>query len=477
MRDYRQFYINGNWQSAENRDVIDVINPATEEVAGHIAAGQPSDVDAAVQAAQAAFQSFSQTNRKTRIDLLSRICEVYQKRQDDIAAAITEEMGAPGWLAGDYQAKSGYGHLKTALNVLKDFEFDKTYANHTERYEPIGVCGLITPWNWPMNQIACKLAPALATGNTVVWKPSEVAPFSAKILMEVLHEAGVPAGVVNMIHGDGPTVGSAISKHPDIAMVSFTGSTRAGIEVAKDAANSIKRVTQELGGKSANIILDDLSTEQFAKVVAGGAKALCLNSGQNCNAPSRLFVPIARQEEAEDIIKKTLEKIHVGDPTSATTFTGPVVSESQWQRIQDYLQKGLDEGARLITGGPGKPAGLNKGYYVKPTAFSDVENDMTIAREEIFGPVLTVLSYENDQAAIELANDNDYGLSGYVSGADENRVNHIANHLRAGVIHINGAMMQGTEPFGGYKHSGNGRERGETGFYEYLETKAILRKA
>ncbi len=476
MRDYRQFYINGKWQSAEDREVIKVINPATEDVAGQVAAGQPSDVDTAVKAACTAFKSFSQTDRQTRVDLLSRICEVYKKRSDDMAAAITEEMGAPQWLASDYQAKSGYGHFKTALNVLKDFQFDKTYANHTERYEPIGVCGLITPWNWPMNQIACKLAPALATGNTVVWKPSEEAPFSAQILMEVLDEAGVPAGVVNMIQGDGPTVGSAISKHPDIAMVSFTGSTRAGTEVAKDAADDIKRVTQELGGKSANIILDDLSTEQFAKAVAGGAKALCLNSGQNCNAPSRMFVPIARQQEAEDIIKKTLEKIHVGDPGSETTFSGPVVSKTQWQRIQDYLQKGVDEGARLITGGSGQPAGLDKGYYVKPTAFTDVKNDMTIAREEIFGPVLTVLTYENDDEAIELANDNAYGLSGYVSGVDEDRVNHIANNLRAGVIHINGATMQGTEPFGGYKHSGNGRERGESGFYEYLETKAILRK-
>lgn len=456
--------------------MIEVINPATEEVTGRIAAGRPSDVDAAVKAAGTAFQSFSQTDRQTRVKLLTRICEVYKKRSEDIAAAISEEMGAPKWLARDYQARSGYGHFKTALNVLKEFDFEKNYANHSERYEPIGVCGLITPWNWPMNQIACKLAPALATGNTVVWKPSEVAPFSAQILMEVLDEAGVPSGVVNMVQGDGPTVGSAISKHPDIAMVSFTGSTRAGIEVAKDAADSIKRVTQELGGKSANIILDDLSTEQFAKAVAGGAKALCLNSGQNCNAPSRMFVPISRQEEAENVIKKTLEKIHVGNPDSETTFSGPVVSKSQWQRIQDYLQKGVDEGARLITGGPGKPAGLDKGFYVKPTAFSDVENNMTIAREEIFGPVLTVLTYEDDAQAIELANDNDYGLSGYVSGADDERVNQIANNLRAGVIHINGAMMQGTEPFGGYKHSGNGRERGETGFYEYLETKAVLRK-
>ncbi|MCX7544223.1 aldehyde dehydrogenase family protein [Marinicella gelatinilytica] len=476
MRDYRQFYINGQWQSAEQRDVIDVINPATEVVAGQVAAGQSEDVDAAVKAARKAFKSFSQTDKQTRMDLLSRICEVYKERSTDIAAAITEEMGAPKWLAADHQSKSGYGHFKSALNILRDFEFVQKTDGSETRFEPIGVCGLITPWNWPMNQIGCKLAPALATGNTVVWKPSEVAPFSAQILMEVLEEAGVPAGVVNMVHGDGPTVGSAISKHPDIDMVSFTGSTQAGIEVAKDAAATIKRVTQELGGKSANIILDDLSAEQFSKAVAGGAKALCVNSGQNCNAPSRLFVPLSRQQEAEDIVKKTLEKIHVGDPGSETTFTGPVVSKTQWQRIQNHLENGVAEGARIVTGGPGYPAGLNKGFYVKPTAFSDVENDMSIAKQEIFGPVLSILTYEDDQQAIAMANDNPYGLSGYVSGNDEGRVNNIVKGLRAGVIHVNGATMQGTEPFGGYKQSGNGRERGVAGFYEYLETKAVLKK-
>lgn len=477
MREHRQFYINGQWQRAHGYDTIEVINPATEEVTGYIAAGTAKDVDVAVQSARSALASFSQTDRQTRLDLLAEICAIYKKRSADIAAAITEEMGAPKWLAADHQSKSGYGHFKSALTILRDFEFVQKTDDSETRFEPIGVCGLITPWNWPMNQIGCKLAPALATGNTVVWKPSELAPFSAQILMEVLHEAGVPAGVVNMVYGDGQTVGSAISKHPDIAMLSFTGSTRAGIEVAKDAAESIKRVTQELGGKSANIILDDLSAEDFRKAVAGGAKALCLNSGQNCNAPSRMFVPIARQQEAEEIIKKTMEKIHVGDPVSETTFTGPVVSKSQWQRIQKHLENGLAEGARLITGGPGKPAGLARGYYVKPTAFSDVENHMSIAQQEIFGPVLTLLTYESDDEAIKQANDNPYGLSGYVSGASEERVNHIVNNLRAGVIHVNGAKMQGTEPFGGYKQSGNGRERGEAGFYEYLETKAVLRKS
>lgn len=475
MRDYTQFYLSGQWQTAKNRTTLDVINPATESVVGRISLGQSEDVDQAVAAAKKAFKSYSQTTREQRIALLESICEVYKKHSDEIARAITEEMGAPHWLAGDNQAKSGYLHFKSALNILRDFVFVDLTEGSEIHYEPIGVCGLITPWNWPMNQIGCKLAPALATGNTVVWKPSEEAPLSAYLLMQVLDEAGVPAGVVNMINGDGPTVGSAISKHPDIQMVSFTGSTKAGIAVAKDAAVTIKRVTQELGGKSANIILDDLSTEQFAKAVASGAKALCVNSGQNCNAPSRMLVPLARQQEAEDVIKKTLEKIHVGDPCSETTFTGPVVSKIQWQRIQQHLETGLAEGARLITGGPGKPAGLDKGFYVKPTAFSDVTNDMSIARQEIFGPVLCLLTYEDDEQAIEIANDNPYGLSGYVSGQDETRVNKIAKALQAGMVHINGAPMQRSEPFGGYKQSGNGRERGVPGFYEYLETKVVLR--
>jgi aldehyde dehydrogenase (NAD+) len=474
MRDYTNFYINGQWHTPENRETLAVINPANEQVAGQISMGTKADVDAAVKAAQAAFVSFSQTSKQERLDLLQAIAAEYKKRSAEIAAAITEEMGAPQWLSESNQAAAGYLHFKSAIQILQDFEFEFKQETSLIRKEPIGVCGFITPWNWPVNQIGCKLAPALATGCTVVWKPSEVAPFSAYLLMQVLHDAGVPKGVVNMINGDGPVVGSAISSHPDIQMVSFTGSTRAGIAVAKDAATSIKRVTQELGGKSANIILDDLSTEAFAKAVAGGVKTMCVNSGQNCNAPSRMFVPESRLNEAEAVVKKTMEKLNVGAPNDELTFLGPVVSKLQWDRIQKLIQQGMDEGTEILVGGLGKPVGLSQGFYVKPTAFTRVRNDMQVARNEIFGPVLCLLPYASDELAIEMANDNDYGLSGYVSGADSDRVNHVANQLRAGMIHINGAQMDRTAPFGGYKHSGNGRERGPQGFEEFLETKALL---
>jgi aldehyde dehydrogenase (NAD+) len=474
MRDYINFYIDGQWVIPENRDKLEVINPATEKVAGQISLGTASDVDLAVQAASEAFQSFSQTSKQERLELLNAICAEYKKKSTEIAAAITEEMGAPKWLSESNQAASGYLHFKSAIKVLEDFEFEFQQDTALIRKEPIGVCGFITPWNWPVNQIGCKLAPALATGSTVVWKPSEVAPFSAYLLMQVLHDAGVPKGVVNMINGDGPTVGSAISSHPDIHMVSFTGSTRAGIAVAQDAAPSIKRVTQELGGKSANIILDDLSEEAFGKAVAGGVKTMCVNTGQNCNAPSRMLVPQQRMTEAEQIVAKTMQKIKVGQPDDEQTFAGPVVSQVQWDRIQNLMQQGIDEGAKVLTGGLGKPDGLEVGYYVKPTAFTEVNNDMNIARNEIFGPVLCLIPYASDEEAIQLANDNDYGLSGYVSGADQDRVNQVAGQLRAGMIHLNGAQMDRTAPFGGYKHSGNGRERGPQGFAEFLETKAIL---
>ncbi|TDR20594.1 aldehyde dehydrogenase family protein [Marinicella litoralis] len=474
MRDYLNFYLNGQWVKPESRETLEVINPATEQVAGHISMGTAADVNEAVKAAGAAFASFSQTSKQERLDLLNAIAAEYKKKSVEIAQAITEEMGAPKWLSESNQAASGYLHFKSAIQILEDYEFEFKQETSLIRKEPIGVCGFITPWNWPVNQIGCKLAPALATGCTVVWKPSEVAPFSAYLLMQVLHDAGVPKGVVNMINGDGPIVGSAISSHPDIQMVSFTGSTRAGVAVAQDAAPSIKRVTQELGGKSANIILDDLSKEAFAKAVAGGVKTMCVNSGQNCNAPSRMFVPESRLNEAEAVVKKTMEKIKVGEPNDELTFVGPVVSKLQWDRIQALLKQGIDEGSEILVGGLGKPVGVNQGFYVKPTAFTRVRNDMTVARNEIFGPVLCLLPYASDELAIQMANDNDYGLSGYVSGADIKRVMHVANQLRAGMIHINGAQMDRTAPFGGYKHSGNGRERGPQGFDEFLETKALL---
>lgn len=474
MRDCLNFYLNGQWVLPEGRDKLAVINPATEQVAGHISMGTAADVDQAVKAASEAFKSFAQTSKQDRVDLLKAVAAEYKKRSADIAAAITEEMGAPQWLSESNQAASGYLHFKSAIKVLEDFEFEFQQDTSLISKEPIGVCGFITPWNWPVNQIGCKLAPALATGCTTVWKPSEVAPFSAYLLMEVLDAAGVPAGVVNMINGDGPTVGSAISSHPDVHMVSFTGSTRAGIAVAQDAASSIKRVTQELGGKSPNIILGDLSAERFAKAVAGGTKTMCVNSGQNCNAPSRMLVPAERLAEAEAVVQQTMEKIKVGAPDDEHTFAGPVVSDTQWQRIQNLIQQGVDEGARLLTGGPGKPDGLETGYYVKPTAFTDVNNSMAIARQEIFGPVLCLIPYADEAEAVALANDTEYGLSGYVSGADPGRVSAVARQIRAGMIHLNGAQMDRTAPFGGYKHSGNGRERGPQGFEEFLETKALL---
>ncbi|MCX7552820.1 aldehyde dehydrogenase family protein [Marinicella sp. S1101] len=474
MRDYINFYIDGQWVTPQDREKLEVINPATEQVAGQISMGTAADVDAAVAAAKQAFISFSQFTQQERLELLEAICAAYKSKSADIAAAITEEMGAPKWLSESNQAASGYMHFKSAMQVLKDYEFEFKQDSTTIRKEPVGVCGFITPWNWPVNQIGCKLAPALATGCTVVWKPSEVAPLSAYLLMQVLHEAGVPPGVVNMINGDGPAVGSAISAHPDIQMVSFTGSTRAGTAVAQDAAPTIKRVTQELGGKSPNIILADLSAEAFAKAVSGGVKTMCVNSGQNCNAPSRMLVPEERLAEAEEVIKNTLSKVSVGAPNDEGVFAGPVVSEVQWQKIQDLIQAGIDEGAELLVGGVGKPEGLEQGYYVKPTVFSRVNNDMKIAREEIFGPVLCLLSYQDEAEAIAIANDTDYGLSGYVSGADAQHVNAVAKQIRAGMIHINGAQMDRTAPFGGYKHSGNGRERGPQGFDEFLETKAML---
>ncbi len=474
MRANLHFYINGQWVVPEHHGQLPVINPATEQVAGYCPLGIDSDVDIAVKAASQAFETYAQTTVDKRLDLLQSILTEYKKRTGEIAQAITEEMGAPQWLSETHQAASGYLHFKSAIEILKKFIFEFQQDSAWIRKEPIGVCGFITPWNWPVNQIGCKLAPALATGCTVVWKPSELAPFSAQILIEVLDAAGVPAGVVNMIHGDGPTVGAAIAKHPDIDMISFTGSTRAGIAVAEDAAPSIKRVTQELGGKSANIILDDLSEERFAQAVASGIKTLCLNSGQNCNAPSRLLIPQSRLSEAEAIVKKTMESILVGDPNSKDVYVGPVVSELQWQRIQGLIQTGINEGAKLLTGGLGKPEGLEKGYYVKPTAFTQVNNEMTIAREEIFGPVVCVIPYVDDKDAVTLANANDYGLSGYVSGASTDRVHQVARSLRAGMIHINGAVMDRTAPFGGYKHSGNGRERGPQGFEEFLEIKAML---
>ncbi|MBV7256020.1 aldehyde dehydrogenase family protein [Pacificimonas sp. WHA3] len=471
MRDYMKFYIDGAWvDPAPGAGSADVINPATEEPAGRIAMGTAADVDAAVAAAKAAFTTFSRTSREDRIALLGAIMGEYQKRQDEMAAAITEEMGAPAWLSSSAQAALGMAHFNTAMEVLKGYNFHEERGTTAIVREPIGVCGFITPWNWPVNQMACKIAPALATGCTMVLKPSEIAPFSGYLLAEILHAAGVPKGVFNLVNGDGPTVGSAISKHPDVDMVSFTGSTRAGIAVARDAAPTVKRVHQELGGKSPNILLDD---DGFADAVSRGVSGVMMNSGQSCNAPTRMFVPAARMDEAIGVARATAEGWAPGDPNGNAKM-GPVVSETQFDKIQDLIQKGIDEGAELITGGVGRPDGLEKGYYVKPTIFANVNNEMAIAKEEIFGPVVSILGYDNLDQAIDEGNDTEYGLAAYVQGTDMEKVREVASKLRAGQVNINGADIDFMAPFGGYKMSGNGREWGDHAFGEFLETKAVL---
>ena len=470
MRDYMKFYIDGAWVDPITPKSLDVINPANEEVCGHISIGAAADVDVAAKAARKAFATYSLTTREERLDLLERIVVEYQKRYGEIADAITEEMGAPASLSQRAQAAIGIGHLQTAIAVLKSFKFEEDRGPTRIVKEPIGVCGLITPWNWPINQIACKVAPALAAGCTMVLKPSEVAPFSGYLWAEVMHAAGVPAGVFNLINGDGPGVGAAISSHPEIDMVSFTGSTRAGVEVAKAAAPTVKRVAQELGGKSPNIILDDAD---FTTAVGGGVKHVMQNSGQSCNAPTRMLVPGKRMDEVIAIAKAAAESITVGDPKGNVQM-GPVVSEVQWNKIQTLIKKGIEEGATLVTGGPDRPEGIDKGYFVKPTVFANVTNDMTIAKEEIFGPVVSILGYDTVDEAVTVGNDTEYGLAAYVSGTDMAQTHAVASRLRAGQVSINGGGGDLMAPFGGYKMSGNGREWGDHGFAEFLETKAVL---
>jgi aldehyde dehydrogenase (NAD+) len=470
MQHAGQFYIGGEWVDPSSDETIAVVNPATEQVIATIAAGQPADVDAAVAAASKAFETFSQTSKEERLALLDKIIELYMARADDLAEAVSSEMGAPMWLAKAAQVPAGLMHLITVRGVLDSYEFDEVRGSTLVTREPAGVCGLITPWNWPLNQITCKVGPALAAGCTMVLKPSEVAPLNAIIFTEILHDAGVPAGVFNLVNGDGVNVGAPLSAHPDVDMMSFTGSTRAGVEVAKAAAPTVKRVAQELGGKSANIILDH---DGFAAAVARDAGGMCTNSGQSCNAGTRMLVPNSRMEEAAAIAKEAMATVVVGDPNAEGVTIGPVVSETQWDRIQRLIEKGIGEGATLQLGGPGKPEGLETGYYVKPTLFSHVTNDMNIAREEIFGPVLVIIGYEDEDDAVHIANDNHYGLSGYVSGPPD-KVKELARRLRTGHVHLNGAGPDFAAPFGGYKQSGNGREWGREGFEEFLETKSII---
>jgi aldehyde dehydrogenase (NAD+) len=465
-----KFYIDGAWQDPVSRKTLPVTNPANEEVLYEIALGSKADLDKAVAAARRAFDSYSLTRPEERVDLLAKIVEVYKKRMKEIGGAISDEMGAPLAFAERFQAGAGLGHLLTTLEVLKGYPFEERLGSAMLVREPVGVAGMITPWNWPLNQIACKVAPALAAGCTMILKPSEYTPSSALIFAEILHEAGVPRGVFNLVNGLGPEIGAAMSEHPDIDMMSFTGSTRAGVDVVKRAALTVKRVTQELGGKSPNIILEDAD---LAKAVAGGTTHCFNNSGQSCNAPTRMLVPLQRMAEATAIAKAVADKTKVGDPKNADTNLGPVVNRVQWDKIQALIKKGIDEGGKLVAGGLGLPDGLNKGYYVRPTVFSHVTNDMAIAREEIFGPVLSIIGYKDEDDAVRIANDTPYGLAGYVSSANAERARHVARRLRAGNINLNGSPNERGAPFGGYKHSGNGREWGRFGLEEYLEVKAV----
>lgn len=465
-----QFYINGEWLTPAHAGRHQVINPATEEIYANISMGNAKDVDAAVVAAKAAFPAWAASSVAFRIEILDKIIAGIKARSEELALAISQEMGAPITMARTAQVGTGIAHFTMARELLRNFKFEETRGNSQIVKEPIGVCGFITPWNWPLNQVSCKVAPALAAGCTMVLKPSEMSPVSAYILTEIIAAAGVPAGVFNLVNGDGPSVGAAIASHPDIDLVSFTGSTRAGREVARAAADSIKKVTQELGGKSANIILDDAD---FPRAVAGGVVGCFNNSGQSCNAPTRMLVPESRLAEAIEIAKAAAAKAIPGDPSLETTRIGPVVNKAQYTRIQSLIEKGIAEGATVIVGGPGKPEGIETGYFVRPTIFANANNQMTIAREEIFGPVLTLLTYKDDEDAIAQANDTDYGLSGYVSGEPEH-ARRVARRLRTGMVHINGAGPDFAAPFGGYKQSGNGREWGIEGFEEFFETKAIL---
>jgi aldehyde dehydrogenase (NAD+) len=465
-----QFYIDGAWVDPAVEKSTPVINPATEEAMYEVALGSKADVDKAVAAARRAFETYSKTSREERVGLLTKIIEVYKTRLKDIGAAVSDEMGAPLPMAEKLQAGAGLGHLTSMLGVLKSYDFEEQLSSAVVVREAIGVVGMITPWNWPLNQITCKVAPALAAGCTMILKPSEFTPSSASIFAEILHEAGVPKGVFNLINGLGPEVGAAMSEHPDIDMISFTGSTRAGIDVAKRAAPTVKRVSQELGGKSPNIILEGAD---LAKAVTSGVTLMFSNSGQSCNAPSRMIVPLSRMKEVAAIAKGVAEKTKAADPRAEGTTIGPVVNRGQWDKIQKLIQAGIDEGATLVVGGPGLPEGVNKGFYVRPTIFADVSNDMTIAREEIFGPVLTILGAKDEADAVRIANDTPYGLAGYVSGPTVEIARNVGRKLRAGTVNLQGASYERTAPFGGYKQSGNGREWGKYGLEEYLEAKAI----
>jgi len=471
VTNHTKFYIDGAWVEPAEPHLIDVVDPSTEAVFTQIAAGTPADVDRAVAAAKRAFASFSRTSVAERRALLTRISEEYAKRYEDIAAAVSQEMGAPLTFARAAQASIGAGHLAEMIRVMETYEFEWMQGKTRIVKEPVGVVGMITPWNWPLNQITCKVAPAIAAGCTMVLKPSEIAPVSGIIFAEVMHAAGVPPGVFNMVHGEGPVVGAAMSAHPDIDMMSFTGSTRAGILVAKAAADTVKRVHQELGGKSANILLKDAD---FATAVPKGVLHVFSNSGQSCNAPTRMLVPAERHEEAVGLALTAARSVVAGDPRSENSNMGPVVSKLQFDRIQALIHAGIEEGAQLVIGGPGLPEGLSHGYYVRPTVFAAVTPNMRIAQEEIFGPVISIMPYESEAQAIEIANDTPYGLAAYVQSTDLERARDVGRQMRAGTVYLNYPAFDISAPFGGYKRSGNGREWSVFGLDDFLEIKGVV---
>jgi aldehyde dehydrogenase (NAD+) len=473
MSNEKNFYINGKWVSPKSDKSIKVINPATEDVCAEISLGLKEDVNDAVLSAKEAFKTWAFSSKKERLEPLEKLYELYKKRWSDIAEAITTEMGAPKDFSTKLQAGTGAAHIKTFIRYLKEFDFEKPLGEHAKNqrliYEPKGVCALITPWNWPMNQTCLKVLPALASGCTMILKPSEVAPLSAMILTELIDQAGFPPGVFNLVNGDGATTGDALTSHPDINMISFTGSTRAGALISQNAAKDFKRVSLELGGKGANIIFKDADPEAIER----GALRCFRNSGQSCNAPTRMLVEKSMYNEAVERVKKFANNMKVGDPKKEGEHIGPVVSEVQYEKIQSLIQKGIDEGAKLVAGGVGKPDGINKGYFVKPTAFADVNNQMEIARTEIFGPVLSIIPFENEEEAISIANDTDYGLTNYIQTKDKEKANRVARRLRSGMVDVNGAGIAVDAPFGGFKHSGIGREAGKEGLLEFLEVKSV----
>ena len=473
MLNKKNFYIEGKWVSPIEPRSYKVIDPSNEEPCAEISLGGKKDVDKAVSAAKKAFETWAFSKKEERLELLEKLYVVYKKRWEEMAKLISTEMGAPMKFSTEMQAATGASHIKSFIRYLQNFEFEKPLGDHAPNqrilYEPKGVCALITPWNWPMNQVCLKVIPAIAAGCTMILKPSELAPLSSMILAEMIDEAKFPSGVFNLVNGDGAITGDALTSHPDVNMISFTGSTRAGALISKNAAQDFKRISLELGGKGANIIFKDADPEAIER----GALRCFRNSGQSCNAPTRMLVEKSMYNEAVERLKKYANEFKVDDPNKEGDHIGPVISEAQFNKIQNLIQKGIDEGAKLVAGGPGKPSGLDKGYYVKPTVFADVKNDMEIAKTEIFGPVLSVIPFESEEEAISIANDTPYGLTNYIQTQDPEKVKRVARKLRSGMVDVNGAGIAVDAPFGGYKHSGIGREAGQEGLTEFLEVKSV----